>query len=70
MKPSARALFWYLTARGWADLEVLHAAEDSGIPSSTIYEVVRTHPDTFRLRGSAVGPAAEELRLHPAQQLE
>lgn len=48
--PNARALYWYLEARG-PKLPIQQIAEESGIPLSSLYKVAQRYPETFEITG-------------------
>lgn len=50
VSPNARALYWYLIARG-SDLSLAQIVEESGIPLSSVYKVSARHPDVFQITG-------------------
>lgn len=66
MTPNARALYWYLRARGDA-VTVTQIERESGIPRSSIYEAAQRYPDTFTLTGSLIAttPPTHELMRDP-----
>lgn len=64
--PNARALYWYLRARG-GPVTVTQIELESGIPRSSIYEAVNRYPDTFTLTGSLITttPPSHQSNLPP-----
>ena len=61
LSPNARALYWYLVARG-PSRSVPEIVAESGIPLSSLYKVAQRHPDVFSLTGTL-------LRLSTRQAL-
>lgn len=60
MSPNARALYWFLEARG--PRTITQIAQESGIPLSSIYKTAQRYPNTFELTGRLIKLSTP---LHP-----